>query len=125
MESSADDADVLVVSFGTTAIFVDRVVEELRADGLRIGSFRPITLWPFPGDALAEASAGCKHVLVYELNGGQMIDDVRMYTADRSVVRPIGGVSQDASGLRQGDLLRAETLRQRVLDAVGEPEGAR
>ena len=92
---------------------------------LRVGSFRPVTLWPFPGDALAEATRGCAHVLVYELNGGQMIDDVRMYAHDRSVVRSIGGVSQDNSGMRQGTLLDAEVLRRRVLDAVGVPEGAR
>jgi 2-oxoglutarate ferredoxin oxidoreductase subunit alpha len=115
----ADDADVLLVSFGTTAAFADRVVDELRADGVRIGSFRPVTLWPFPGAALAEASAGCRAVLVYELNAGQMVDDVVMHAADRSVVRSIGGVSQDASGMRQGDLLDLESLRGRVLEAVG------
>ena len=113
------------MSFGTTSVFVDRVVDDLRAEGLRVGSFRPVTLWPFPGDALAEATRGCTHVLVYELNGGQMIDDVRMYAHDRAVVRSIGGVSQDNSGMRQGTLLDAEVLRRRVLDAVGVPEGAR
>jgi 2-oxoglutarate ferredoxin oxidoreductase subunit alpha len=120
-----DDADVLLVSFGTTGVFVDRVVNDLRERGIRIGSFRPITLWPFPGDALAEATRGRSHVLVYELNGGQMVDDVRMYADDRSVVQSIGGVSQDNSGMRQGDLLSAQVLRQRVLDVVGVPEGAR
>jgi len=121
----ADDADILLVSFGTTGVFVDRVVEELRAEGLRVGAFRPVTLWPFPGAALEAASRGCSHVLVYELNGGQMVDDVRMYAADRSVVRSIGGVSQDGSGMRQGALLDAAVLRRRVLDAVGLTEGAR
>ena len=120
-----DDAEILLVSFGTTSVFVDRVVDDLRADGMRIGSFRPVTLWPFPGDALAEATRGCAQVLVYELNSGQMVDDVRMYAHDRSVVRSIGGVSQDNSGMRQGGLLDAEVLRRRVLDAVGVPEGAR
>jgi 2-oxoglutarate ferredoxin oxidoreductase subunit alpha len=57
-------------------------------------------------------------VLVYELNAGQLVEDVRMHAADRSVVRSIGGVSQDPSGMRQGDLLNAEVLHRRVLDAV-------
>jgi 2-oxoglutarate ferredoxin oxidoreductase subunit alpha len=118
------ECDVLVVSFGTTSVFVDRVVDDLRAEGVRIGSFRPITLWPFPGDALDAATRGCSHVLVYELNGGQMVDDVRMYAADRTVVRSVGGVSQDNSGMRQGDLLSADVLRRRVLDAIGLPRGA-
>lgn len=116
--------EVLVVSFGTTAAFVDRVVEELRADGARIGSFRPVTLWPFPGQALAEATRGCRLVLVYELNAGQMVDDVRIHAADRAAVRSIGGVSQDASGMRQGDLLSADALRDRVRRAMGEPAPA-
>jgi 2-oxoglutarate ferredoxin oxidoreductase subunit alpha len=117
----ADDAEVLVVSFGTTAVFVDRVVEELRAEGVRIGSFRPITLWPFPGEALAAATEGCRHVLVYELNAGQMLDDVRMHAADRRSVQFIGGVSQDESGMRQGDLLSAEILADRVRRAIAGP----
>jgi 2-oxoglutarate ferredoxin oxidoreductase subunit alpha len=118
-----EDAEVLLVSFGTTGVFVDRVVDELRAEGVRIGSFRPVTLWPFPGDALEEATRGCSHVLVYELNAGQMLDDVRIYASDRSAIRFIGGVSQDASGMRQGDLLNADILRDRVLEAIGQPAG--
>ena len=118
-----DDAEVLLVSFGTTAVFVDRVVDDLRAAGVRAGSFRPVTLWPFAGEALEEASRGCRQVLVYELNAGQLVEDVRMYAADRAVVRSIGGVSQDPSGMRQGDLLNAEILHGRVLDALAVPTG--
>jgi len=57
-----------------------------------------------PSVGLEEATRGKQHVLVYELNAGQMVDDVRMYAHDRSVIRSIGGVSQDESGMRQGDL---------------------
>ena len=118
----ADDAEVLIVSFGTTSVFVDRVVDDLREEGLSIGSFRPITLWPFPAVGLEEVTKGKRHVLVYELNAGQMVDDVRMYAHERSVIRSIGGVSQDESGMRQGDLLNADELRQRVRGR-GEPVG--
>ena len=116
----AEGAETLIVSFGTTSVFVDRVVDELREEGVSIGSFRPITLWPFPSVGLAEATRGCRRVLVYELNAGQMVDDVRMYAEDRSVIRSIGGVSQDASGMRQGDLLNADELRTRIRQAVAE-----
>ncbi|HEX3567720.1 MAG TPA: hypothetical protein VHU17_20325 [Acidimicrobiales bacterium] len=116
-----EDAEILLVSFGTTAIFVDRVVDELRAEGVPIGSFRPITLWPFPGEALSEATEGCAQVLVYELNAGQMVDDVTMFAADRSAIRSIGGVSQDNSGMRQGDLLNADEVRARVERALTQP----
>jgi 2-oxoglutarate ferredoxin oxidoreductase subunit alpha len=115
-----DDAEVVVVSFGTTAAFVDYVVDELRADGHRIGTFRPVTLWPFPGDALGAIarSDACRLVLVHELNAGQMIDDVRIAVEGATPVRAIGGVSQDDSGMRQGDLLQIEQIRTRILDAM-------
>ena len=117
-----DDAEVVVVSFGTTAAFVDYVVDELRADGHRIGTFRPVTLWPFPSDALGEIARGdaCKLVLVHELNAGQMIDDVRLAVEGAKPVRAIGGVSQDESGMRQGDLLQIDIIRARILDAMKE-----
>jgi 2-oxoglutarate ferredoxin oxidoreductase subunit alpha len=120
-----EDAEHLVVSFGSSSPFVDHVVEELRADGLRVGSFRPITLWPFPEDALAEivATGPCRQVLVYEVNAGQMIDDVRLSVGRGTPVTPIGGVSVDDSGMRQGSLLTVEAIRERVLAAV-EAEAA-
>ena len=84
-QSDVDDAETVVVSFGTAAKFVEYVVDELRAEGHRIGWFRPVTLWPFPGDALAGGHRGtASRVLVFELNAGQMLDDVRMHAADRS-----------------------------------------
>jgi 2-oxoglutarate ferredoxin oxidoreductase subunit alpha len=49
-----------------------------------------------------------------------MVDDVRMHAIDRSTIRSIGGVSQDSSGMRQGDLLDAVVLRDRVLAAIEE-----
>jgi 2-oxoglutarate/2-oxoacid ferredoxin oxidoreductase subunit alpha len=119
--SHAQDARHLVVSFGTTGSFVDYVVDELRADGHAVSTFRPITLWPFPSEALAVAAADCAQVLVYELNAGQMIDDVRLAVNGAVPVHAIGGVSQDESGMRQGDLLGVDTMRGRILAAI---EGA-
>ena len=120
--SNVDDAEHLVVSFGTTGPFVDYVVDELRREGHAIGTFRPVTLWPFPSDALAAAAARCEQVLVYELNAGQMIDDVRLAVNGAVPVHMIGGVSQDESGMRQGDLLDVGTMRDRILAAMaGRP----
>ena len=61
-----EDAQTVVVSFGTAGKFVEYVVEELRAEGMRVGCFRPITLWPFPRQALAEATASARQILVFE-----------------------------------------------------------
>ena len=119
-----DDAEHVVVSFGTTGAFVDYVVDELRREGHRIGTFRPVTLWPFPSVTLGDLarSAPCRQVLVHELNAGQMIDDVRIAVNGAVPVHAIGGVSQDESGMRQGELLDVDTIRERILAAT---EGAR
>jgi 2-oxoglutarate ferredoxin oxidoreductase subunit alpha len=115
-----EDAQTLVVSFGSAAKFVEHVVEELRADGHRIGWFRPVTLWPFPGAALEEATRWAKRVLVFELNAGQMIDDVRLHAVNRKVVRAIGGVSIHESGLAYGELMDAPVIRDRVLEVMDD-----
>ena len=116
----AEDAEYLVVSWGTSGPFVDYVVEELRADGVKIGSFRPISLWPFPEAALARAAAPARRVLVYELNAGQMLDDVRLSIPDRAKIRFIGGVSIDYSGMRQGELLEVSAIRAAVRRVIDE-----
>ncbi|MFI5914223.1 hypothetical protein [Dactylosporangium sp. NPDC051541] len=111
-------AETMIVAFGSAAKFVEHVVSELRAEGHDIGWFRPITLWPFPGDALEAATRGAENVLVFELNGGQMLDDVRIHAHDRRAVRFIGGVSIAESGLSYGPLLDAPVLRRRILEAL-------
>jgi 2-oxoglutarate ferredoxin oxidoreductase subunit alpha len=110
----ADDAEVLVVAFGTAAKFCEYVVEDLRREGRKVGLFRPITLWPFPGTALEAAAKGARLVAVYELNAGQMVDDVRLHAPDRMRVRSIGGISSDSSGMNIGALLDAPVIRARI-----------
>jgi 2-oxoglutarate ferredoxin oxidoreductase subunit alpha len=125
--SGEDAAETLVVAFGSAAKFTEFVVDELRAEGHSIAHFRPITLWPFPGAALAQASRGCRHVLVFELNAGQMLDDVRQFAHERDAVRVIGGVSIHESGLSYGPLLDAPVIRERILEAIAadrEPIGS-
>jgi 2-oxoglutarate ferredoxin oxidoreductase subunit alpha len=118
-QGHCDDASTLVVAFGSAGKFVSYVVEELRAQGHPVGWFRPVTLWPFPGPALEAATATAQRVLVFELNGGQMIDDVRLNVPDRRRVRGIGGVSIAESGLGYGELMDAPVVRARILDAMG------
>jgi 2-oxoglutarate ferredoxin oxidoreductase subunit alpha len=116
---SCEDAETVVVSFGTCGPFVEQVVDELRAEGHRVGAFRPVSLWPFPEAALARASASASSVLVYEVNAGQMIDDVRLSIAGRVPVRSLGRVSIDSSGMRQGEILSVGWLRSRIREAMG------
>lgn len=113
-EVATADAETVVVAFGSAAAFAEKVVGDLRAAGHRIGLFRPVTLWPFPGAALAAATRTARRVLVFELNAGQLVDDVRMWTHDRDAVRFIGGVSIHESGLSYGPLLDVPVIRERV-----------
>jgi 2-oxoglutarate ferredoxin oxidoreductase subunit alpha len=117
-QSDVDDAETVVVAFGSAAKFVEYVVRELRAEGHKVGWFRPVTLWPFPGTALTAATRRARRVLVFELNAGQMLDDVRIHAADRSAVRFVGGVSIAESGLAYGELLDAPVIRRLILSEV-------
>jgi 2-oxoglutarate/2-oxoacid ferredoxin oxidoreductase subunit alpha len=67
-----DDADILIVAIGASARAATRAVELMRAQGVRAGLFRPITLWPFPDTALRQAAARARAVLVPEMNTGQL-----------------------------------------------------
>jgi 2-oxoglutarate/2-oxoacid ferredoxin oxidoreductase subunit alpha len=73
-----DDAEYLIVAFGLAARIAHRAVQLARAEGIRVGLLRPITLWPFPSAAVHRLGAKVRGVLVVEMNAGQMIEDVRL-----------------------------------------------
>lgn len=92
-----DDALFAVVAFGTAARIAKGAVKRLRESGLKAGLFRPITLWPFPGKALRALTRTIKHILVFEMNFGQMLEDVRLSVGEQAEVyfhgRPGGIIS--------------------------------
>lgn len=73
-----DDADYIIVSFGSAARISEEAVSIARKQGIKVGLFRPITLWPFPERQIRETAEGKKGILVSEINAGQMIEDVRL-----------------------------------------------
>lgn len=77
-EYFTDDCEYLIVAFGTVARIALKAIEEARAAGIKIGLLRPITLWPFPTQAVADLADKVKGILTVELNAGQMIEDVRL-----------------------------------------------
>jgi 2-oxoglutarate/2-oxoacid ferredoxin oxidoreductase subunit alpha len=79
------DADVVIVAIGISARATRRAVEMCRAQGLKVGLFRPITLWPFPEQALREAAAGARAVLVPEMNNGQLRLEVERVLGETTV----------------------------------------
>jgi 2-oxoglutarate/2-oxoacid ferredoxin oxidoreductase subunit alpha len=80
-----DDAEIVVVAYGTAARVARTAIERVRAGGLKVGLFRPISLWPFPTAALAELSTRVRAFVVVELSAGQMVEDVRL-AVDRAPV---------------------------------------
>jgi 2-oxoglutarate/2-oxoacid ferredoxin oxidoreductase subunit alpha len=82
-ERQTDDCDILLVAYGTSARVAKGCVSDVRRHGWRVGLFRPISLWPFPTQRLAELSRRAKAVLVVEMSSGQMLEDVRLAVAGR------------------------------------------
>jgi len=77
----ADDANILIASYGTAARIARTAIRQARKEGIKAGLFRPITVFPFPYAELREAAQG-KQILVVELNAGQMLEDVRLAMKD-------------------------------------------
>ena len=85
-----EDADYIITAFGTVARIAKSATDQLRAEGLKVGLFRPITVWPFPYDELREATKGCKAILDVEANEGQMKEDVLLAVAGTKEVQYFG-----------------------------------
>lgn len=77
-----EDAEIVFVAYGTTSRIVKNTIEALRAEGIKAGLIRPITLWPFPNNAFNEIPAA-KALLTVEMSMGQMIDDVKIANEGR------------------------------------------
>lgn len=84
-EKDLEDADIAVVTFGGAARSVEEAVEEARARGIKVGMFRPITVWPFPEKALKKVCKQVKRLLVVENNAGQMLIEVKSVAGDKPV----------------------------------------
>ena len=89
-EIDVENADYLLVAFGSIARICDKARELAAEKGLRLGIVRPLTLWPFPTEAIERAAQGKKGILCVELNAGQMIEDVRLAVHDNLPVEHFG-----------------------------------
>jgi 2-oxoglutarate ferredoxin oxidoreductase subunit alpha len=73
-----DDAEMIVVAYGTGARIAKGAIRRLRQEHLNVGLIRPITLWPFPRKAIQEAAKNVSDFFVFEMNAGQMVEDIRL-----------------------------------------------
>ncbi len=83
---ACEDADIVIVAYGTTARIAKSAIEKCRRMGLRMGLLRPVTLYPYPFEAFEKVMERAKAFLVVEMSMGQMIEDVKIAVAGR---RPI------------------------------------
>lgn len=89
-EFEIEDAEIIVVAYGTMARIVKTVIESARKEGIKVGLFRPITLWPFPYERLSQISKHVKNLLTVEMSYGQMVEDVKLAVNGKSNVEFYG-----------------------------------
>jgi 2-oxoglutarate ferredoxin oxidoreductase subunit alpha len=89
-EQDTDDAEIVLVAFGTAGRVAHTVVNRLRQKGVPVGLLRPITLWPFPRKQLAKIGEKVRGFLVVEMNAGQMVHDVREAVGNQIPIRFYG-----------------------------------
>lgn len=97
-EIDCEDADYLIVAFGSMARIGQKAMEIAREQGFKVGILRPITLWPFPTKAIAKYADKVKGMLSLELNAGQMIEDIRLAVNGKVKVEyfgRLGGIVPD------------------------------
>ena len=81
-----DDADIIIVAYGSVARIAKNVVQVARDEGIKVGVLRPITLWPFPTKAFEEVVDKPKAFLTVEMSSGQMLEDVKLAVKERKPV---------------------------------------
>ena len=89
-EILCDDAEYVIIAFGSASRIAQKVIELCREEGLKVGLLRPITLWPFPTKEIHELSKRVKGMLSFEINAGQMIEDIRLAVAGNTPVAYYG-----------------------------------
>jgi len=102
-EVGTEDADVAILCYGGTTRAAKGAIEQAEAEGLKVGLFRPITVWPFPDKAVEELSKKVKHIVVAEHNYGQMLGEVKRVAKDNCTVDFIGKI--DGTTLTPADIL--------------------
>lgn len=113
-EQFVDDAELLVVAFGSAARIAATAIKHAREKGLKVGLFRPISLYPFPSSALAHRAFRARKVLVVELNAGQMLEDVKLAIGSNKMV--------DFFGRMGGVVPMPDEVQEAIENAYVKPE---
>jgi 2-oxoglutarate ferredoxin oxidoreductase subunit alpha len=85
-----DDAEMVVVAYGTSARIARGAIKRLRQENLKVGMIRPITLWPFPAKIIQETASRIRDFFVFEMSAGQLVEDVRLALEGRGHIHFYG-----------------------------------
>jgi 2-oxoglutarate ferredoxin oxidoreductase subunit alpha len=107
-EFMMDDAEVCIVAYGTSARICREAIRRMRKDGAKVGLLRPITLWPFPTEAVRKAAEKAKALVVVEMSLGQMIDDVKLAT---ECSKPVGFCGRTGGNVPSTDAIIEEVKK--------------
>ena len=108
-EYKTEDAEYLIVSIGLLSRSVKDAVDQARQEGIKVGVFRPITVWPFPEQRLAELSQNKRKLFVCEMNEGQLYHVVR----ESAGVTPVVQITQ-----KNGKMIAAETILKALKEEI-------
>ena len=91
---NTEDAEVVFVAYGTVARIAQAAIKQLEKEGIKAGLFRPVSIWPFPYDALTEVISqdSVKEVVCLELSLGQLLDDVKIGVQGKKPIKFLGKV---------------------------------
>ncbi len=109
-----DGADLVVSGYGVISRIMEKAVEELRAEGMKIGMLRPKTLFPFPKKQFMDLTKTAKAFLVAEMSNGQMVDDVKLSIEHKRPVDFYGTFGGKIPSIDEMKKVIAETYRRRV-----------
>ncbi len=109
-----DDARLVVIAFGAAARIAKGAIKSVRSEGMKVGMVRPITLWPFPSEKIQEVAAQANQFLVFEMNMGQMIEDVQLALNGKGKVSFYG---------RPGGVIPTPAEVARVISRIYTQEG--
>jgi len=102
-EYLTDDAEVILMGFGVVSRLIQTAIDDLREMGIKAGMFRPITLFPYPKEALDKhmEKDSVKYIHVFEMNNGQMVDDVRLVSNGRKPVKFYGRMGGNIPSVKE------------------------
>jgi 2-oxoglutarate/2-oxoacid ferredoxin oxidoreductase subunit alpha len=106
-----EDADLMLIAYGTCARLARAVARDCRNDSMKVGLLRPVSLWPYPTAAIRERLERVRHILVVEMSAGQMVEDARLAVEGRVPVHFLGRMG--------GGVPTTEAIREKVNEIMG------